>query len=133
MNRERALAGVKVLLAEDVAANRFIAGQIVAHNGGAFVAVNNGKEAVRRFLESAAGEYSIILMDIQMPGMNGWEAAASIRASAHPDAKTIPIVAVTSENSGADIKRCLACGMDHCLEKPYFPQELVETIRRFSR
>lgn len=86
----------------------------------------NGREAVEAFLASQPGEYDRILLDIQMPVMNGYEAARAIRSSTRPDAGTIPITAMTANAFAEDIKQSLAAGMDHHLSDPVD----LEALRR---
>jgi CheY-like chemotaxis protein len=95
------------------------------------VAVNNGQEAVTRYLASKPGEFSAILMDLRMPVMNGLEAAKTIRASNHPEAKNIPIIALSANTYAEDIKQSLEAGMNAHLAKPIDLNELADTLHQY--
>ena len=88
----------------------------------------NGKEAVTMFENSEPGTYSAILMDIRMPVMDGLEAAAAIRALERPDAKKIPIIALTANAFDEDVQRSLQAGMNAHLSKPMEPDHLYQTL-----
>ena len=89
----------------------------------------NGQEAVEKFKASKPGEYDIILMDVQMPIMNGHEATREIRASGHPSAQAIPIIAMTANAFVDDIRDALGAGMDAHIPKPIVLDQLKSTIR----
>jgi len=128
MTSDNPLAGLKFLLVEDLELNRTIAKTLIVSCGGKVEESVDGDAAVERFRISAKGEFAAILMDIRMPIMDGWKATEAIRALNHPDAQIIPIIAVTSEDTAEDIKRCFDSGMNFYLEKPYQPQDLIKTI-----
>ena len=88
----------------------------------------NGEEALRLFKSHPAGYYSAVLMDIQMPKMDGLEAARAIRASDHADANTIPIIALTANAFDEDVQKSLQAGMNAHLSKPVEPETLFETL-----
>jgi CheY-like chemotaxis protein len=88
----------------------------------------NGKIVLEMFEKSAAGTYDAILMDIRMPEMDGLEAAAAIRALDRPDAKTIPIIALTANAFDEDVQRSLQAGMNAHLSKPVEPDHLYRTL-----
>jgi CheY-like chemotaxis protein len=88
----------------------------------------NGKIALEMFEKNAAGTYDAILMDIRMPEMDGLEAAAAIRALGRPDAKTIPIIALTANAFDEDVQRSLQAGMNAHLSKPVEPDTLYQTL-----
>mgnify|MGYP003303717674 CR=1 FL=1 len=90
----------------------------------------DGQEALDAFLASPEGYYDIILMDIQMPVMDGYEASRQIRALNRPFAKTIPIIAVTANAFVEDIKECTEAGMNGHISKPIFVQNLYEELDR---
>ena len=120
--------GKRVLLAEDNALNQVVeAGYLAKHNVECELA-KNGRIAVDMFLASEPGYYDAILMDIQMPEMDGFEATRAIRASAHPDAKTIQIIAQTADAFNEDITRALSAGMNAHVAKPIEPDALTRTL-----
>ena len=90
----------------------------------------NGQIAVSMFQEHPAGYYDAILMDIRMPVMDGLEAARAIRALDRPDAKTIPIIAMTANAFEEDVQQSLQAGMNAHLSKPVEPDRLYETLCR---
>ena len=92
---------------------------------------HNGKEAVDMFLDKPENYYNLILMDIQMPVLNGYEATIQIRSSSHPRAKTIPIVAMTANAFVEDISKSLASGMNKHLTKPIDITELYKILKEF--
>ena len=121
--------GRRILLVEDNALNMEIAHELLHATGAEITTASNGQEAVDLFLQSAAGEYDVILMDIQMPVMNGYEAARAIRASQHPDAQRIPILAMTANAFAEDISAALAAGMNRHIAKPIDVKVLFRTLR----
>ena len=112
------LDGKKILVAEDNELNSEILSELLAMVGATCEIAENGKEVLEKFEQSAPGQYDLILMDVQMPIMNGYEATAAIRASAHPLAKGIPIIAMTANAFAEDIKNALDSGMDAHVAKP---------------
>ena len=123
-------SGKKVLLAEDNEMNQMIAQAILTESGLEVVIANNGQEAVTMMEEAPAGTYNIILMDIQMPIMDGYEAARLIRAFADPAKASIPIVAVTANAFEEDRKLALEAGMNGHLAKPYDIPKMMETLKQ---
>ena len=93
----------------------------------------NGQLAVELFSQAAEGYYSAILMDVRMPVMDGLEATRAIRALDRPDAKTIPIIAMTANAFDEDVQRSLQAGMTAHLSKPVEPDRLFETLKRLTR
>jgi CheY-like chemotaxis protein len=89
----------------------------------------NGHEALRRFEENA-GNYDLILMDIHMPEMDGYEATRRIRASAVPCGKVVPIIALTANAFKEDIDRCMAVGMNDHISKPIMMNTMMNTMRK---
>ena len=124
-----AYAGRRVLLADDVDINREIVLALLETTALKIDCATNGAEAVRMFNE-APEKYDMIFMDIQMPHMDGYEATQKIRASDAPNAKTIPIVAMTANVFSDDIDRCLAVGMDGHIGKPLDINKLQEKLQR---
>ena len=88
----------------------------------------NGKLVLEMFEKSAVGYYDAILMDIRMPEMDGLEATAAIRALERPDAKTVPIIALTANAFDEDVQRSLQVGMNAHLTKPLDPERLYQTL-----
>lgn len=124
------LKGMRILLAEDNELNMEIATDILTDYGLIVDGVPNGLEAVKRFEESEESLYQAVLMDIQMPVLNGYEAASRIRACAHPQACTIPIIALTADAFAEDINRALAAGMDGHVSKPVDFTQLCSVLAR---
>jgi CheY-like chemotaxis protein len=119
---------MRILIAEDNAINRELATQMLARLGLSATTVANGREAVAA---AAAEPFDLILMDIQMPEMDGMTAAAAIRALPGA-AGQIPIVAVTANAMLGDRERYLAAGFDDYLAKPLRLEDLSETIARWT-
>ncbi len=115
---ENALKGHMFLVAEDNELNAEILTEMLHIDGARFELAVNGKDAVDMFNNSEPGYYDLILMDVQMPIMNGYEATKQIRASGHPDAATIPIVAMTANTFAEDVRNALDSGMNGHLAKP---------------
>lgn len=122
------LRGSRILLCEDNEMNREIAKAILEKKDIAVNTAVNGKEGVKAFLRSAAGEYSAILMDIRMPVMDGYEAAREIRKAEHADAKKVPIIALTADAYTGDIMKAKECGMNGHLSKPIDPDMLYHVL-----
>lgn len=123
----RRLSGRHVLLAEDNDLNREIAVELLQMAGVATDCAKNGKEAVERFL-SSADEYDAILMDVQMPVMDGHQATKAIRRSGHPRAQSIPIIAMTADAFHEDVVKASEAGMDGHLAKPIDPSLLYQAL-----
>ena len=125
------LDGVHVLMAEDNDLNTEIAVEILTVAGLSIDCASNGREAVELFARSAPSTYAMILMDMQMPVMTGCEAAAAIRNLPHPDAATIPIIALTANAFEEDIREALAAGMNAHVAKPINFEALKTVMSRF--
>ena len=125
--------GLRLLLAEDNELNAEIAQVVLADNGAKVAVVPDGRQALERFRDSPPGTFDAILMDIMMPVMDGYAATRSIRALPRPDAKTIPIIAMTANAFKEDTERCLAAGMNAHLAKPLQINEVIATIARCCR
>lgn len=123
-----ALSGRRVLLAEDNDLNREIAVEILQMMGVVTECAENGREAVGLFEASVPGYFDAILMDIQMPVMDGYEATKAIRHSEHADAKTVPILAMTANAFHEDVVNALAAGMDDHIAKPIDPDHLCKAL-----
>ena len=127
---EKVLAGKRVLMAEDVDQNAEILADLLELEEIRAVRARNGEDAVGMFRKSEPGFYAAILMDVRMPVMDGLEATRRIRALDHPDAKTVPIIAMTANVFDEDVERSLAAGMDAHLSKPVEPEKMYEIIAR---
>lgn len=123
-------SGRRVLLAEDIAVNREIVVTLLESTGVSIEEAHNGAEAHKAF-EKNAGAYDLILMDIHMPEMDGYEATRRIRASALQAAKTVPIVAMTANVFKEDVDRCLQAGMNSHLGKPVMLDEMIRVMRGY--
>lgn len=111
-------SGKCVLLVEDNAFNREVAQEFLEMTGAAVECAENGQEALEKFTSSEPGRYALILMDVQMPVMDGYEATRAIRASAHASAKNVPILAMTANAFNEDIAAATEAGMNGHLAKP---------------
>ena len=121
-------AGRRVLLAEDNALNQIVATGYLTRYNLAVDLAENGQIAVGKFTASPPGYYDAILMDIQMPGMDGLAATRAIRESGHPEAKTVQIIAQTADAFNEDIARALSAGMNAHLSKPLQPELLAKAL-----
>jgi len=122
--------GKRLLLAEDNALNREIATELLEMVNLKIDCAENGQEALDRFAASQPGYYSAILMDIQMPIMDGYEAARKIRSSAHAQAATIPIFAMTANAFTEDVSAALSSGMNGHIAKPIDTEVLYSTLQK---
>lgn len=120
--------GKKVLVVEDNEMNTEIISAILNKYKIEIDTAVNGEEALALFMNTVAEPYDLILMDIQMPVLDGYEATKKIRSSNHPQAKTIPIIAMTAHAFVEDVSRSLACGMNSHLTKPIDVHELLKTL-----
>lgn len=123
--------GRRVLLAEDNEINAEIAQTFLETCCFQVDVADNGKEAVDRFMREPEGSYSLILLDIQMPVMDGNAAAAAIRASGRADAKTVPILAMSANAFTEDVQKSMNAGMNGYLTKPVDMQTMIKTILGF--
>ena len=126
------LDGMHFLCAEDNELNAEILKSMLEMKGASCVIYPNGKLAAEAFEKTAPGEYDAILMDVQMPVMNGYEASERIRNSRNPLGKTIPIIAMTANAFSEDVKRSLAAGMNAHVSKPIEMDLLEKEIRRLT-
>ncbi len=125
------LHGKRVLLVEDNAINAEIASLILTKFGLDVETAENGRLGCESFAASAPGYFDAILMDIQMPVMNGYQAAAAIRACSHPDAESIPILAMTADIFSDDVERSRAAGMNEHISKPIDPHGLYLILKKY--
>ena len=123
------LQGMRFLCAEDNELNAEILTELLKIEGAECTICENGEEVLKAFEQSAPGDYDMILMDVQMPVMNGYEATKAIRRSSHELAKTIPIIAMTANAFSEDIQHSLAAGMNAHVSKPVEMKILEKTIR----
>jgi CheY-like chemotaxis protein len=132
-NHKAELKGRRLLLAEDVFINAEIIRMILEARGMTSDLANNGREAVEQFAAHDPGYYDAILMDMRMPEMDGLEATSTIRAMDRPDAKEIPIIALTANAFDEDVQRSLQAGLNAHLTKPIKPELLYETLEGMIR
>ena len=125
------LEGLRFLAAEDNEINAEILTEILSIEGASCVIAENGKQVLERFKESEEGEFDAILMDVQMPVMNGYDATRAIRTLARGDAGRIPIIAMTANAFAEDEKEALSAGMNVHLAKPIDVGMLKQVIREY--
>ena len=125
---KQTLNGISILLAEDNDLNAEIATELLQSQGAAVQRVANGRMAVELLSDKPSGTFQVILMDVQMPEMNGLEATAAIRAMERPDAKSIPIVAMTANTFKEDMEAVMAAGMNGFISKPVDVEVLYNEI-----
>ena len=125
-------SGLHMLLVEDIEINSDILEDSLEYTGINIDIARDGLEAVEMFKEGM-DKYDIILMDIQMPVMNGLDATRSIRSLPYPKAKKIPIISMTANVFKEDIEMCLEAGMNDHLGKPIDPQVVVSKIVAYTR
>lgn len=123
-------SGVRVLLAEDNDLNYEIARELLGSRGLEIEWAQNGQICVEMFEKSQVGYYDVILMDIRMPIMSGYEATEKIRSLTRPDAK-LPIIAMTADAFSEDVKRCKECGMNDHTSKPIDMDVLTHILSRY--
>lgn len=128
-NQEK-INGQRLLLVEDIDLNREIASEILSAAGFIIEEAENGKIAVDRLVEKGAGYYSLVLMDIQMPVMDGYEAAKAIRALEDQELANIPIIAMTANAFEEDKRNALEAGMNAHVAKPIEVEKLLDTLER---
>ena len=125
------LAGHRILLVEDNAINAEIARMILEQYGAEVQQAENGKTGLEALQEKGPGYYDAVLMDIQMPVMNGFEATKAIRALGGAYATALPIIAMSANAYDEDVRDCLAAGMNGHIAKPFNPDELMRILRRY--
>ena len=119
-----------ILVVDDIEVNRMILETILETLGAECDSACNGQEAVEMFEKSGPGEYDLILMDVQMPVLNGYGATRAIRASGHPSAKSVPIIAMTANAFAEDVRNAIESGMDAHISKPVQVDNMKATIRQ---
>ena len=125
------LAGHRILLVEDNAINAEIARMILEQYGAEVQQAENGKIGLEALQEKGPGYYDAVLMDIQMPVMNGFETTKAIRALGGAYATALPIIAMSANAYDEDVRDCLAAGMNGHIAKPFNPDELMRILRRY--
>lgn len=123
------LAGYRILAAEDCLVNRLVLEEMLTRRGANLVCVGDGGQAVERVRQDGADAYDIVLTDVQMPGMNGYETAVRLRELA----PTLPVIGLTAGTLAEDRDACLAAGMVDHVYKPFDLDTLIKTIRRHGR
>ncbi len=126
-NRPAVLDGAQILVAEDNDLNLYIAVELLESEGAIVDTARNGQEAVETFSKSPEGFYDLILMDIQMPVMDGCNAARAIRALPRPDAESTIIIAMTANSFHEDVQKCLDSGMNAHIAKPFVLADIIHT------
>lgn len=121
--------GLHALVAEDNELNRELATFMLEEQGIRVDCAVDGQEAVERFAESGPGYYDVILMDIMMPNLNGWDATRRIRSMKRPDAANVPIIAMSANTFAEDIINSRISGMNRHLPKPMDEKKLLETVK----
>ena len=124
------LKGLRFLCAEDNELNAEILKELLHMEGADCVICPNGRAVVETFEQSAPGDYDMILMDVQMPVMNGYEAAKAIRRGNHPLALAIPIVAMTANAFSEDVQKSLSAGMNAHISKPMDMKKLLRVVQK---
>ncbi len=126
----RSFHGKRILLAEDNDLNWEIAEDLLSEAGFQLERAENGQICVEKFEQSELGCYDVVLMDIRMPVMNGYDAAKAIRALPRKDAN-LPIIAMTADAFSDDIQRCLDCGMNEHVAKPIDVDRLTQLLKKY--
>jgi PAS domain S-box-containing protein len=122
-------AHLRILLAEDNAVNQMLAVRLLEKRGHSVTVAGNGKEALAALERQS---FDLVLMDVQMPEMDGFEATAAIREKEKTSGNHLPVIAMTAHAMVGDKERCLAAGMDDYISKPIRPEELSELLERYS-
>lgn len=122
------LGGRNILMAEDNEMNALLAQELLRPTGAQVDWARDGKEALEMFLASPENHYQLILMDIQMPGMNGYETARRLRAAPRADATAVPVLAMTADAFKEDVEKAAAAGMDGHIAKPIDPGTLYRAL-----
>ena len=131
LNQNIDLSGRRILLAEDNELNWEVAKELLSDLGVELDWAEDGRICLDKFQKSPEGYYDIILMDIRMPHMTGYEATQAIRGLVHPDALSIPIIAMSADAFSDDIQHCLQCGMNAHIAKPIDVIELTRLLKRY--
>jgi CheY-like chemotaxis protein len=124
----RTVRPLRILIAEDNPVNQRVAAGILEKRGHSVAVVGDGREAVTALAGGAVGSFDVVLMDVQMPEMDGLDATAAIRAREKGGSAHVPIVAMTAHAMEGDRERCLAAGMDGYVSKPVEADRLIEAV-----
>ncbi|MBO4277108.1 MAG: response regulator [Clostridia bacterium] len=125
------LAGKRILIVEDLDENAEIVADLLELEDAQTERAENGKVALEKFVQSPQGYYDAILMDLRMPVMDGLASTRAIRASRHPDASSVPIIALTANAFDSDVKQAIEAGMNAHLAKPADSEKLYSTIKHY--
>ena len=125
-----ALKNLRVMVVEDSSVSQLIAKEMLETQGATVTLCDSGRDAIEKFRNSITGTYDVIFMDINMPGMDGYEATEAIRGSDHPQAQSVPIIAMTAEALPDDIQTALKVGMNAHVSKPINDEKIVSAIKR---
>ena len=120
--------GRRILLAEDNRVNQALARRLLQKQGYTVVIAENGREAL---IALDTENFDLVLMDVQMPEMDGFEATASIREKERTTGTRLPVIAMTAHAMKGDEERCLMAGMDGYISKPISPQKLFEALEKY--
>ena len=120
----------RILLVDDNAVNQLVARRVLEKSGHTVVVANNGHEALAVLEAAAFAGFGCVLMDVQMPGMDGFECTAVIRTRERTTGGRLPIIAMTAHAMKGDEERCLAAGMDGYVSKPIRPDQLLDVVER---
>ena len=131
MPKLKDFAGCRILVAEDNNINMEIISELLTMNGLEVLPASNGKDAVNLFESSEEGSISMVLMDMQMPEMDGCEAAEAIRALPREDARKVPILALTGNSGSDDVERAMAAGMNDFMVKPVQMKLLAQMMSAY--
>ena len=127
------ISGLNLLLVEDNELNTEIAETLLSDEGANLTVAEDGLQAVRMFQEKPEGYFDAILMDIMMPVMDGLTATKTIRSLKHPDAETIPIIAMTANAFVEDMRKTKEAGMNEHLTKPVDGEKLLQVLYKYKK
>lgn len=133
LKRNRDISGIHFLVVEDYEINREILVDLLHMEGASCETAVNGAEGVEMFEQSSPGHFDMILMDVQMPVMNGYEACMRIRAGSHPQSASIPIIAMTANAFEEDVKKALQSGMNAHVAKPVDMNRFKDVVNQFKK
>ena len=132
LREERRATGLRILLAEDNPVNQMLAVRLLEKRGYSIQVADNGRKALDLLEKAAPGEFAVVLMDVQMPNMDGYEATAELRKREARSGRHTPIIALTAHAMKGDRERCLAAGMDDYVAKPIHAKDLFAVIDRLT-